>query len=172
MKVTEVHTEDQTTIGGPGGWVAAQIREGANDVRAALDLVRADWDRKPMVGPHPREAALAAAREAVLHLNEALTVEAPEDAIADTRHALEALAATIDELEKLPNKAIVPGQTLPVGKFENAITLLVRAEERLHLGQGYGHPEDNPGIVPPWLQVFDPTEPVVPVDPDTPHIMA
>ena len=33
----------------------------------------------------------------------------------------------------------------------------------------------NPGIVPPWLQVaptlYDPTKPITPVDPDTPHIM-
>lgn len=154
MQVTEIHTEDNPQIGGGAGWVAEQVRAGLADAKTALDHARSDWASKPVVGPHPREAALAAAREAVLHLNEALSVEAPDEAVAETRHALEALNSTIGALEKLGNQApAAPGVDVPVvGGFERAITALVRAEARLRLGDTYGEPGHNPGIVPPWLR--------------------
>lgn len=121
-----------------GGFVADQIRNGIQDARAAMNLAATDWTRKPLKpGPHPREAAIAAAREATIHLNEALRVEAPEDAIEETRHALAELGAVIDELATLPNDA--EPTLVPIARFEGAITLLERIETRLREANwGYG----------------------------------
>lgn len=183
MEMTAVHTEGEFQIGGGSGWVASKIADAQLNAAKALKLIRTDWQR-PGPGLHPREAALEAAREAVLHLNEALSVEAPQDAIEDTRHALEQLNTAIDVLGKLGNqRPIAPGQ-LPTSNFEKAIDQLVEAEAKLHppVGAmaaggdtnahglrlspqmvGITDPEpgvphimvdgnDNPGIVPPWLQ--------------------
>lgn len=131
MEVTEVPTAT-------GGFVAERLRDGIQDAKAAMALAATDWTRRPIgPGPHPREAALAAAREATIHLNEALRVEAPEDAIEETRHALAELGAVIDELGALPNNA-EPTQ-IPVARFEGAITMLERIETRLRdANWGYG----------------------------------
>jgi hypothetical protein len=121
---------------------------------------------------------LAAAREAVLHLNEALSVEAPEDALEDTRHALVELTVAVAVLDKLGNsRPVAPGQ-LPIANFERAIDKLVEAQGALHTpvegggamvahgmrlrpqlaGSEPANPNaphimnDNGGIVPPWLQ--------------------
>lgn len=156
MLVTGPHIEGEMQVGGGAGWVTDRVRTATASARLALDSTRADWGRMPAVGPHPREAALAAAREAVIHLNEALSVVAPEDAIMDTRHALEELTATIAELEQLPNRPVVPGE-LPHARFERAIELLTTAEHKL-TGRPWGFdavatlPMRRTGgyVDPPW----------------------
>lgn len=144
MLIAEVHAVDAgAQIGGGAGYVAEQIREARADALLAMKALADVPDDALVIPPHPREAAIAAAREAVIHLNEALNVEAPEDAIMDTRHALEELVGTITTLERM-------GQGIPArpgdpaaGRFGRALTLLVTAEHKLH--------EGNTGIVPPWL---------------------
>jgi hypothetical protein len=175
--MTVQSAEHDLQIGAGSGWVSSQIALGQVSAARALELLKADWKR-PGPGLHPREAALAAAREAVLHLNEALSVESPEDAIEDTRHALEQLTVAVAVLDKLSgSKNIAPGQ-LPIANFETAIDKLVEAQARLHTpvegGGAVAHglklrPQlvgsepangdvphimrnDNGGIVPPWMQ--------------------
>lgn len=161
MQVAEIHQpETIVQIGGGAGYVADRIRAAQVDARAALDALGDAGNDIPVIGPHPREAALAAAREAVIHLTEALDVEAPEDAVIDTRHALEELTGTIAMLERM-------GQGIPIrpgdpagGRFERAIGLLVAAEHTLMQHErridepmpAVGVLNDNGGVVPPWLQ--------------------
>jgi hypothetical protein len=176
MQVAEVHqVEGGFQIGGGTGYVTNQIREAQVDARAAINALGDAGNDIPVIGPHPREAALAAAREAVIHLNEALDIEAPEDAVMDTRHALEELVGTIAMLERM-------GQGMPIrpgdpaaGRFERALGLLIGAEHKLMQHERRidepmpmvfdpdlvgptpdpGTPtimRDNGGIVPPWLQ--------------------
>jgi hypothetical protein len=131
MQVTPVMEPlGDVQIGGGTGWVADRVRDGLMDARTALALAQRDWT-KPAIGLHPREAALAAAREAVAHLAEALEVEAPEDAVQVTRHALEELGTAILVLERMHGKPpVAPGEK-PTGHFEGAIKLLEQVETRL-----------------------------------------
>ncbi len=174
MQVAEVvHTEEFAQIGGGAGYVATQVREAQVDARAALAALGDAGNDIPVIGPHPREAALAAAREAVIHLEEALDVEAPEDAVIDTRHALEELVGTIAMLERIGKGLPVRHGDPPAGRFERAIGMLVNAEHKLMglerridepmpmvidpglVGVGPDTPtimNDNGGIVPPWLK--------------------
>jgi hypothetical protein len=154
--------EGDFQIGGGAGYVADQVREAQVDARAALDALGEAGNDIPVIGPHPREAALAAAREAVIHLQEALDVEAPEDAVIDTRHALEELVGTIAMLERMGNgMPIRPGDPA-AGRFERAIGLLVGAEHKL-MANARRIDEPMPMAVDPGI--------AVPVDPDTPTIM-
>ena len=144
MNVAEVHhVETGVQIGGGAGYVADRLREARIDAFAAMQALQGVPNDIPVIGPHPREAAIAAAREAVIHLNEALVVEAPEDAIIDTRHALEELVGTITMLERMGQGLPVRPGDPPAGRFERALGLLVTAEHKLM--------EGNTGIVPPWL---------------------
>ncbi len=148
MQVAEVHPEDVVQIGGGADFVANQIRAAQDRARAAMRAINGIGDNTPVIGPHPREAAIAAAREAVIHLNEALVVEAPEDAIIDTRHALEELVGTIAMLERMGQGIPVRPGDPPAGRFERALALLVNAEHKL-----LAKPRnENGGIVPPWLR--------------------
>jgi hypothetical protein len=150
MKIAEIHqTDGEFQIGGGTGYVAEQIREAQLDARAALAALGDAGNDIPVIGPHPREAALAAAREAVIHLTEALDVEAPEDAVMDTRHALEELVGTIAMLERMGQGMPVRPGDPPAGRFERALGLLVTAEHKL---MGQDRNGRNGGIVPPWLQ--------------------
>lgn len=154
MMIAEVAAvEGGMQIGGGAGYVTDRIRDARINARAALDALGMAGNKIPVIGPHPREAALAAAREAVIHLQEALDVEAPEDAIVDTRHALEELVGTINQLERMGNAMpLIPGE-LPLGRFERAIDLLIDAEHKLtRPEERIGLMNDNGGIVPPWMQ--------------------
>jgi hypothetical protein len=149
MQVAEIHGIDtDIQIGGGAGYVAGRVRAARDDVRVALRAINAQPVGTPSIDPHPREAAIAAAREAVIHLNEALDVEAPEDALMDTRHALEELVGTIAMLERMGSGLPVRPGDPPAGRFERAIGLLVTAEHAL-LSRS---PRENDGIVPPWLR--------------------
>jgi hypothetical protein len=175
MQIAEIH-EGGFTIGGGTGYVTDQVRKAQAGARAALDALGDAGNDIPVIGPYPHEAALAAAREAVIHLNEALDVEAPEDAVIDTRHALEELVGTIVMLERMNQGLPVRPGDPPAGRFERAIGLLVGAEHKLMgherridapmpLAINPGLVDDpdldphtprilngNGGIVPPWLQ--------------------
>ncbi len=195
LDVGAVHREGDVQIGGPSGWVAGKVSDAMGHTRVALEALKADPTRSPIGAPHPREAAIASAREAVLHLNEALSVEAPEDAIVETRHALEELTTSIAVLERLrSNPSVKPGE-LPVAAFERAIERLAAAESNLHLVANPDLPPvyglegatnfvvgvdapppmtggNNSGIVPPWMQVIDDEYRAIgPLDPETPRIM-
>lgn len=149
MQVAEVHAiETDVQIGGGAGYFAGRVRDARDFTRIALRAINGQPNDIPVIGPHPREAAIAAAREAVIHLNEALDVEAPEDAIIDTRHALEELVGTIAMLERMGTGLPVRPGDPPAGRFERALGLLVAAEHKL-LGRA---PRENDGIVPPWLR--------------------
>lgn len=131
MELAPLETNGEWQIGGGAGWVADQVKEGVADARLALELTAADWHDVPSVGPHPREAAIAAAREAVAHLTDALGVEAPQDAIDATRHALEEIGGALQVLERMGGRPpIVPIQK-PTGHFEGALRLLEQAEATL-----------------------------------------
>ena len=173
MEIAEVHqVESGFQIGGGAGFVTAQVREAQVDARAAMAALTAAGNDIPVIGPHPHEAALAAAREAVIHLNEALSVEAPEDALIDTRHALEELTGTIAMLERIGQGYPVRPGDPPAGRFERALGLLIDAEHKLMqnaptlearmpavidpnpgiVGPDVPVTMGNGGIVPPWLQ--------------------
>lgn len=132
MLVTEVHAPNgELQIGGGAGYFADRVREARDHAREALLAINGEPTDVPVIGPYPRVAALAAAREAVVHLTEALVVEAPEDAITDTRHALEELQGTIVMLERIGLGLPVRPGNPPAGRFERAIELLVAVEHRL-----------------------------------------
>ena len=144
MQIAELHPIDGgVQIGGGAGYVAECLREARADALVAMKALEGLPNDIPVIGPHPREAAIAAAREAVIHLNEALNVEAPEDAVMDTRHALEELVGTIAVLERMGQGLPARPGDPPAGRFERALGLLVTAEHKLM--------EGNTGIVPPWL---------------------
>lgn len=145
MLVAEVqHIDGGVQIGGGAGYVAEQLREARTDALRAKAALDGTGNDIPVIGPHPHEAAIAAAREAVIHLNEALNVEAPEDAIMDTRHALEELIGTIAMLERIGQGMPVRPGDPPTGRFDRALGLLITAEHKLM--------EGNTGVVPPWLR--------------------
>ncbi len=130
---------DTTQIGGGAGYVADQVAEGLADARIALELVATNWDDVPHIGPHPREAALAAAREAVAHLTDALGVEAPQDAIDGTRRALEEIGTAILVLERMQGRPPIVPIDKPTGHFEGALRLLEQVEAGLrHATVGFG----------------------------------
>jgi hypothetical protein len=132
MQVMQANTKQEWQIGGGAGYVADQLREGIVDARRALELTAGDWHPdEPHVGPHPREAALDAAREAAAHLTDALGVEAPQDAIDETRRALEQLGTAILVLERLGGRPPFMPIERPTGHFEGAIKLLERVEAGL-----------------------------------------
>ncbi len=123
--------DHQFAIGGGAGYFADKVAGAVAHMQAALLAAKSDWSQQPIKGPHPREAALASVREAITHLNEALEVEAVEDAITSTRQALQELTATERALEGMPNAVpVAPGQ-IPVGKFEETISRLQDVEHRL-----------------------------------------
>lgn len=127
------------TIGGGTGYVSEQIRLGMEDARTALELTQLDWDNTPHVGPHPREAAIFAAREAVAHLTDALEVEAPHDAVDETRRALEELGGAIIALERLGGRPPFVPIEKPTGHFEGALRMLEQVEQGLrHATVGFG----------------------------------
>ena len=131
MQVMHTTTTGEMQIGGGAGWVAEQVREGITDARVALELTAQDWDDAATIGPHPREVALAAAREAVAHLTDALGVEAPQDAVDETRLALEELGVAIAKLERLGGRPPFVPIAKPTGHFEGAIRMLEQVEEGL-----------------------------------------
>jgi hypothetical protein len=125
-------------IGGGAGYVADQVREAITDARTALGFVQGDWEA-PHIGPHPREQALATAREAVAHLTDALGVEAPQDAIDETRRALEEIGTAILVLERMQGRPPFVPIEKPTGHFEGALRLLERVEADLrHATVGFG----------------------------------
>jgi hypothetical protein len=136
MQITPLRTDWQ--IGGGSGYVADQVREAITDARSALGFVQTDWT-EPTVGPHPREQALASAREAVAHLTDALGVEAPQDAIDETRRALVEIGTAILVLERLGQRPPFVPIEKPTGHFEGALKLLERVEADLrHATVGFG----------------------------------
>lgn len=139
MQIAPMETTKDVQIGGGAGFVADCVREGLVDARTALELTALDWDRTPHVGPHPREAALNAAREAAAHLTEALGVEAPQAAIDETRQALEEIGAAIMVLERLGGRPPFVPITKPTGHFEGALRRLEQVETELrHATNGFG----------------------------------
>jgi hypothetical protein len=137
--IMQVAPTGEFQIGGGAGWVAEQVREGIADARVAMELTALDWNNDPYVGPHPREAALAAAREAAAHLTDALGVEAPQDAIDETRRALEEIGAAIYALERLGGRPPFVPITKPTGHFEGALAMLEQVETGLrHATVGFG----------------------------------
>ncbi len=131
MQVMHTTAAGELQIGGGAGYVADQVREGIVDARAALELTALDWDNDAYIGPHPREAALAAAREAVAHLTDALGVEAPQDAIDETRRALEEIGVAIAKLERLGGRPPFVPIAKPTGHFEGALRMLEQVEAGL-----------------------------------------
>lgn len=126
-------------IGGGSDWVARRVGDALTDARTALTHTRSDWSRMPAIGPHPRQAAIDAAREAVRHVHEALSVEAPQDAIDDARRALAELNAGLRTLEGMPSLAPRDPAMLPVDRIITAIDLLASVEHRLATAtSGYG----------------------------------
>ena len=139
MNIAPVDTTNEWQIGGGAGFIAAQVAEGIADARIALELVATDWDNVPHIGPHPREAALAAAREAVAHLTDALGVEAPQEAIDGTRRALEEIGTAVLVLERMQGRPPFVPITKPVGHFEGALRMLEQVEANLrHATVGFG----------------------------------
>lgn len=139
MQVMQTGATGEWQIGGGAGFVADQVREGMADAKVALELTAMDWNEDPHVGPHPREAALAAAREAAAHLTDALGVEAPQDAIDETRRALEEIGVAIRTLEKLGGRPPFMPIQKPTGHFEGALKMLEKVEEGLrHATVGFG----------------------------------
>jgi len=135
----QIAPTSEVSIGGGTGYVSTQILEGMKDARTALELTQLDWNAAPKVGPHPREAALFAAREAVAHLTSALEVEAPHDAIDETRRALEELGGAIIALERLGGRPPFVPIEKPTGHFEGALRMLEQAEAGLrHATVGFG----------------------------------
>jgi hypothetical protein len=131
MQLAPTNATGEWQVGGGAGWVADQVRTGITHARTALDHVAANWHDEPTVGPHPREAALAAAREAIAHLTDALTVEAPQDAIDATRLALEELGTAVLVLERMQGRPPFVPIDKPTGHFEGAIAMLERVENGL-----------------------------------------
>ncbi len=130
ITVTPAANDQQFAIGGGSGYFADKVAGAISQAQAALVNAKADWN-KPGGGTHPREATLAAVREAITHLNEALEVEAVEEAITVTRMALQELTATERALAGMPNaRPVAPGQ-IPVGKFEETIARLQDVEHKL-----------------------------------------
>lgn len=129
MLVTPLET--RVEIGGGAGYVAAQIAEGIADARIALELAATDWDNVPHIGPHPREAAINAAREAAAHLTHALGIEAPQDAVDATRRALEEIGTAVLILERQRGVPPFGPVTKPTGHFEGALRLLEQVEADL-----------------------------------------
>lgn len=118
-------------IGGGAGYVADRVKDGMVAARTALELVKLDWDNTPHIGPHPREAAINAAREAVTHLHEALGIEAPQAAIDETRHALEEIGEAMTALEQLRGRPPFMPVDKPTGHFEGALRRLEQVEASL-----------------------------------------
>jgi hypothetical protein len=131
MEITTINPLGDAQIGGPTGYVADRVADGIADAKLALELVNLDWANTPHIGPHPREAALNAAREAVAHLTDALGVEAPQDAIDETRRALEEIGAAVTALEKLQGKPPFLPVDKPTGHFEGALRMLEGVETGL-----------------------------------------
>ena len=128
----DIQSVSEPTAAGGNGWVASRVSESLLAAQNGLVAASANWSRPPIVGPHPRDVALAAARDAVAKINDALSVEAPEDAIEDTRHALEELSTAIAAMEKGSDEP-------PTPHFERSIALLRSVEERLATAtSGYG----------------------------------
>lgn len=139
MQITPLEPTTDFQIGGGAGYVAAQVREGITDAKLALELTALDWNDTPHVGPHPREAALMAAREAVAHLTDALGVEAPQDAIDETRRALEEIGTAVLVLERMQGRPPFVPITKPTGHFEGALKMLEKVEQDLrHATVGFG----------------------------------
>lgn len=167
LTLSPVQIEGGCQIGGGSGYVAGRIREAAEAAQNALASLRSDWGKAPKVGPHPREAALEASREAVIILNEALSIECPEDAVIDTRHALEALAGSIAKLERLGNQPGDPNAK-PVSGYVQAINFLITAEAKL---ARYTGPMESQtlGLQAQFLMSDDrPVEPTIPPSKDEP----
>lgn len=138
MQVMQVAEQHEWQIGGGAGYVADQLREGILDAKVALEATTLDWNNA-YVGPHPRDAALAAAREAAAHLTDALGVEAPQDAIDETRRALEEIGTAIRVLERMAGRPPFVPIVKPTGHFEGAIRLLERVEEGMRAATvGFG----------------------------------
>lgn len=139
MLITPLETTGGWQIGGGAGYVADQLREAMLDAKTAMELTALDWEDTPHVGPHPREAAINAAREAVAHLTDALGVEAPQAAIDETRQALEEIGAAIQVLERLGGRPPFVPITKPTGHFEGALRRLEQVEAELrHATVGFG----------------------------------
>jgi hypothetical protein len=138
MQVMQVNTMDEFQIGGGAGYVHQKVVDGLAGARVAMEHINRDWT-EPTVGPHPREAALDAAREAVAHLTDALEVEAPQDAIDGTRRALEELGTAIMVLERMAGRPPFVPIVKPTGHFEGALRMLERVEADLrHATVGFG----------------------------------
>lgn len=138
MQITPLEATGEFQIGGGAGYVADQVREGIFDARRALEMTTTDWT-EPTIGPHPREQALAAAREAVAHLTDALGVEAPQDAIDETRRALEEIGTAMLVLERMQGRPPFVPITKPTGHFEGALRRLEQVEADLrHATVGFG----------------------------------
>ena len=139
MQVTPLEQTGDWQIGGGAGYVADQVREGIADAKLALELTALDWDKTPHVGPHPREAAINAAREAVAHLTDALGVEAPQDALDTTRRALEEIGGALQVLERMGGRPPFVPIEKPTGHFEGALKMLEQVETDLrHATVGFG----------------------------------
>ena len=131
MQITQLEPTREWQIGGGAGYVAEQVREGMADARIALELPQLDWNDTPHIGPHPREAAINAAREAVAHLTEAVGIEAPQDAIDETRRALEEIGNALIVLERMGGRPPIVPITKPTGHFEGALRMLEQVEAGL-----------------------------------------
>lgn len=159
MLVQDLAGNGPVTIGGGTGWYKTQVTLAAQRLQQVLTVIQAPTQPAPGVAPHPREAALAAAREAVIHLTEVLNVEAPHDAVEETRLALEAMQGAVTHLENMP--ADQTDLLRPTVNFERAIGFLQRAAQ--HLTDPGGRPlapggngDVNGGVVPPWLGTEQP----------------
>jgi hypothetical protein len=86
-------------IGGGSGWVAARVAEAAVDLHACIDALRGAWHGETV--ERNNQIAQNAIADAVAHLEEALTVEAVEDAVEAMQRVLEALRSLTPRITAL-----------------------------------------------------------------------
>lgn len=153
MNVSEI-AMDTAQIGGGAGYFRNQLREAQRIAKEALQ----QCDTKNWAVPRPGSdtprlaAMLSATQDSIRILNEVLHIEAPMDAVVDTRHALEALVQAQKTIESFNQKQPLNPVNFPAGSFTKAIELLSSAEHRLAApNELAGGANGNSGVVPPWL---------------------
>lgn len=88
---------------------------------------------KPIATPDRRMEALRLAREAAEHVEDALQVEAPTEAIRDMRHALEEMYAATRALDAMAPGPVDPGGFgAPAARLQAGIVLLNKVEALLN----------------------------------------
>lgn len=154
MNVGEVAAHGVAQIGGGSGYFQQQLREAERNARYALNKLVSTKSFAVMPGEIPVAIILESTRDSIRILDEVLHIEAPMDAVVDTRHALEALKFVESKLVAVDQSKHFNPADIPDGPFKKAIDMLNRAEHKLAAptAKAGSAPSGNPGIVPPWLR--------------------